>query len=105
MLSADASHLRKYLATLGIAIIAGTLSIAGLALRLQDALLVKQVDLVELTPQARETLERRQDYEGMIVVALPSFVVIGLLLGAGLATYGLVGWADRQRRARERPPG
>jgi hypothetical protein len=101
MLSADASHLRKYLATLGVAIIAGTLSIAGLAMRLQNALLVKQVDLVELTPQARETLERRQDYEGIITVALPFFVLVGVLVGAGLAIYGLVGWADRQRRADE----
>ena len=49
MLSADASHLRKYLATLGVAIVVGTVSLTSLVMRLQAELLVKRSELAELT--------------------------------------------------------
>jgi hypothetical protein len=45
MLTTDQSHLRKYLATLGVVIFAGVISLSGLFLRLQDDLLIKQSDL------------------------------------------------------------
>src|SRR4051794_15593633 len=99
MWSTDQSHLRKYLATLGVAIIAGVISLSGLFLRLQDDLLVKKEDLASLTPTARGTIERRQDYLGVATTALPYFLVGGCLLGASLTGYGLVGWAKRQKVA------
>lgn len=99
MLSADASHLRKYLATLGVAIFAATVSLAGLAMRVQAELLVKQSELALLTPTARHTIERRQHYASVVTAFLPCMLLLGCLLGIGLAVYGISGWAKRQQVA------
>lgn len=101
MLTTDQSHLRKYLATLGVAIFAGVVSLSGLFFRVQSDLLVKQSDLNELTPGARETIERRQAYLDAATTILPWFLIIGCATGVGLAAYGLVGWARRQAVADE----
>lgn len=101
MLSAEASHLRKYLATLGIGMVAATISLAGLALRLQEDLLVKQDELQQLTPTARETIERRQDYLSVMSIILPWFVLVGCVAGIALAAYGIRGWSKRQKVADE----
>lgn len=96
MLSADASHLRKYLATLGVAIIVGTISLASLVMRLQSELLVKQSELAELTPIARDTIERRQRYASVVTDLVPFLLLLGCMLGIGLAIYGIRGWTKRQ---------
>lgn len=96
MLSTDQSHLRKYLATLGVATIAGVISLSGLILRLQDDLLVTASELEALTPSAQRTLEQRQQYLGLGTTALPWFLTFGCLVGLGLCVYGLVGWSRRQ---------
>jgi hypothetical protein len=102
MFSADQGHLRKYLTTLGVTIAAGTLSLAGLFLRLAQDLIVTRSTLAKLTPIARAALLQRQRYLAVGTTVLPFFVVIGFFGGLGLATYGLVGWARRQRIADER---
>lgn len=101
MLSADASHLRKYLATLGVAIVVGTISLSSLVMRLQDELLVKQSELAELTPIARDTIERRQRYASVVTDLVPFLLFLGCMLGIGLAAYGVRGWAQRQGVADE----
>jgi hypothetical protein len=99
VLSTDQTHLRKYLATLGVAIAAGTLSLAGLFLKLQEDLLVTTSTLAQLTPTSRAALLERQRYLAFGTYILPYFVLIGFLGGLSLATYGLIGWRERQRVA------
>ena len=101
MFSTDQTHLRRYFATLGVAIAAGTLSLAGLFLKLQQDLLVTKSTLANVTPSAREALLRRQDYLTFGTYVLPWFVLVGLG-GLGLSAYGLVGWARRQKIIDER---
>lgn len=95
-MSPDQSHLRKYLATLGVAIVAGVISVSGLFLRLQDDLLVSTSELATLTPLAREAIEQRQQYIDLATTALPWFLLGGCLLGLSLSAYGVIGWAKRQ---------
>jgi hypothetical protein len=102
MFSTDPTHLRRYFATLGVAIAAGTLSLAGLFLKLQQDLLVPQSILARLTPTARNTLMRRQEYLSLGTTILPWFVLVGFLIGIGLTAYGMIGWARRQKVIDER---
>jgi hypothetical protein len=102
MFTSDQSHLRRYLTTLGVAIAAGTLSLAGLFLKLQQDLTVTQSTLAKLTPTARATLLRRQDYLSLGTAILPWFVLVGFFGGVGLAAYGMIGWARRQKVIDER---
>jgi hypothetical protein len=92
----DNSHLRKYLATLGVAIVAGTLSLAGLFLKLQQDLLVTPDQLSKTTPIAREAIETRQEYLATATAWLPLAVLVGVLVGLILSAYGLTGWHKRQ---------
>lgn len=100
-MTVDQSHLRKYLATLGVAIVASVISLAGLSLRLQGDLLVKQSELRELTPVGRAIILRRQHFLDVATTVLPWFLIVGCLIGLSLTTYGLVGWAKRQAVADE----
>lgn len=102
MFSTDQTHLRRYFATLGVTIAAGTLSLAGLFLKLQQDLLVPQSTLTRLTPTARNTLMRRQEYLSLGTTILPWFVLGGFLIGIGLTAYGMIGWARRQKVIDER---
>ena len=97
MLSADASHLRKYMATLGIAVIAGTVSVSMLLMRLPDEVLVPQSEIVGLTTTAQETVERRQQYASFVTLALPWFLLVGVAIGLTICIYGLRGWTQRQK--------
>jgi len=99
MLSTDQSHLRKYLATLGVAVVAGVVSISALVFRLNDVLLVKESDLAQLTPGARETIVRRQHFAEVATTALPWFLVLGVVAGLILTGFGFYGWSKRQRVA------
>lgn len=102
MLSTDQSHLRKYLATLGVAIIAGTLSLAGLFFKIEQDLLVTNSELARLTPVAQRALTQRQQYLEVATRIVPWFALVGVLAGFVLSIYGISGWAKRQRVADER---
>jgi hypothetical protein len=93
MFSTDQTHLRRYFATLGVAIAAGTLSLAGLFLKLEQDLLVTKSALANLTPAARGALLSRQQYLSVGTAILPWFVMVGFLGGVGLSVYGLIGWS------------
>ena len=97
MFSTDQSHLRRYLTTLGVAIAAGTLSLAGLFLKLEQDLLVTTTTLGQLTPTAHSALLERQRYLAIGTSILPYFVIVGFLGGLSLAAYGLIGWGRRQK--------
>jgi hypothetical protein len=97
MFSADQAHLRRYLTTLGVAVTAGTLSLAGLFLKLQEDLLVTNSTLSQVTPTARAALLERQRYLAFGTSILPYFVLVGFLGGLSLFAYGLMGWAKRQK--------
>ena len=97
MLSTDQTHLRRYLTTLGVAVAAGTLSLAGLFLKLQQDMLVTRSMLAQVTPTARAALLERQRYLAFGTSILPYFVLLGFLGGLSLAAYGLIGWNRRQK--------
>jgi hypothetical protein len=99
MLPTDQTHLRRYLTTLGVTVPAGTLSLAGLFLRLQQDMLVTKSTISQVTPTARVALLERQRYLAFGTSALPYFVLIGFLGGLSLAAYGLIGWQRRQKVA------
>lgn len=92
----DQGHIRKYLTTLGVAIVVASLGIGGFLLQTQSDLLVEQDKLAKLTPAARAAIERKQQ----IVLAATHWapLVLGALaaLGVGLAAWGLVGWRRKQ---------
>ncbi len=102
MFSTDQTHLRRYFATLGVAIAVGTLSLAGFFLQLQQQLLVTNSTLSKVTPTAREAILRRQEYLYLGTLILPWFVLVGFVGGISLAIYGIVGWARRQKVIDER---
>ena len=97
MLSTDQTHLRRYLTTLGVTVAAGTLSLAGLFLKLQEDMLVTRSTLAQVTPTARATLLERQRYLAFGTSILPYFVLLGFLGGLSLAAYGMIGWGRRQK--------
>ncbi len=99
MLSTDQTHLRRYLTTLGVTIAAGTLSLAGLFLKLQQDMFVTRSMLAQVTPTARAALLERQRYLAFGTYILPYFVVLGFLGGLSLAAYGMIGWGRRQKVA------
>lgn len=66
-------------------------------MKLQQDLIVTQLTLARLTPTARSALLRRQDYLSFATIILPWFVLFGFFGGLGLAAYGMVGWARRQK--------
>jgi hypothetical protein len=102
MFSMDQTHLRRYFATLGVAIAVGTLSLAGVFLKLQQDLVVPESTLAKLTPAARSALLRRQEYLSFGVTILPWFVLVGFFGGLTLSIYGIIGWVRRQRISDER---
>lgn len=102
MLSTDQSHFRKYLATLGVAVVGLSLSLGAYALQLTADLDVAAKDLAGLTAVARDTILARQALMRAITQATPYFMSVGALVGLAMATYGLVGWARLQAKLDER---
>lgn len=87
--------------TLGVSVIAGTLTLASLFMRSQEALLLQQEEFERLTLVAQEAMLQRQHYLDLATDWLPVFVVAGCLMGLTLAATGLLGWLKRQRIADE----
>lgn len=92
----DQGHLRKYLATLGVAIVVASLAIGGFILQTQSDLLVEQSKINSASPTGRAALEKKQHL--ILLVMDWSPLVLGLLslFGIALAIYGLRGWSKRQ---------
>jgi hypothetical protein len=92
----DQSHFRKYLATLGVAIVVGSLGLGGYYLQAQSDLLISLDQISKLTPTAQAALRKKQD----IILAAAQFApwVIGILLlvDIWISVTGLVGWSKRQ---------
>lgn len=93
----EGTHLRKYLATLGVSVSIGALGAGGFLLRSPGDLLIKQDDLRRLTPIARDAIEHRQGISYAIAFYGPYVLAAVALVGIGLATFGLLGWARRQQ--------
>lgn len=95
----ETSHLRKYLATLGVSIMLGSLGIGGFLLRNTNDLMVTTEQLTKLTPLAREAIEHRQSVSYTASIIAPYLILLGGLFGLTLTLFGLIGWARRQRVA------
>ncbi|MEV8443171.1 hypothetical protein AB0425_37825 [Actinosynnema sp. NPDC051121] len=93
----DQGHFRKYLTTLGVAIIVGSIGLGGFFLQAQGDLSVEQEKLSKLTPTAQEAIQRKQGIILVVAKVVP-YAVAGLTLaGLTLTGFGLKGWSRRQR--------
>jgi hypothetical protein len=92
----EAGHLSKYLTTLGVAIVAATVSIAGIFLRIKTELLIPAKDLDALTPEARRTILQRQEYVAFATDHYWTFVCVGVGVGVLLFGIGLYRWVPKQ---------
>ena len=96
LVGTENSHFRKYLTTLGVSLVAGSISFAGLSFKLQADLLVERSKIDSLTPIAQETLRQRQQYLHLATMALPYFLSAVVVVGLAMAIIGLKGWSRRQ---------
>lgn len=98
MIPLETGHLSKYLTTLGVAVIAGTLSLGALFLRVKTELTVTEAQLAALTPGARETILERQHYVSVATYLYPWLVGAGVLVGFVLFLFGLWRWLPMQKQ-------
>ncbi|MGH3707624.1 MAG: hypothetical protein ACRDRQ_05875 [Pseudonocardiaceae bacterium] len=96
LVGTENSHFRKYLTTLGVSLVAGSISLTGLFFKLQADLLVERSKIDSLTPIAQETLRQRQQYLHLATMALPYFLSVVVVVGLAMAIIGLKGWSQRQ---------
>lgn len=96
LVGTENSHFRKYLTTLGVSLVAGSISLAGLFFKIQADLLVETSKIDSLTPIAQETLRQRQQYLHLATMALPYFLSVVVVVGLAMAIIGLKGWSRRQ---------
>ncbi|MCR6482050.1 hypothetical protein M8542_04430 [Amycolatopsis sp. OK19-0408] len=93
----DQGHLRKYLATLGVAIVVAAIAVGGFLLQAQNDLLIEQSKLNQASATGRAAIEQKQRI--ILFVLQWSPLALGILAagGIGLAVFGLCGWAKRQK--------
>jgi len=87
----------KFVASAGIALIAGALALPWLFLREPFDLTIDESKLKTLTPIARGAVMHRQQIVAGILPWLPWASVLLASLGFGLIICGLVMWSTRQR--------
>jgi cell division protein FtsL len=102
LIGTENSHFRKYLTTLGVSLVAGSISLGGLFFKIQADLLVERSKVDSLTPIAQETLRQRQQYLQWATVALPYVLGTVVVVGLAMVIVGLKGWARRQTVADSR---
>jgi len=89
--------LNRFLVSLGLALIAGSVALAWLFFREPFDLTVTVETLQKMTPLARGVVERRQALMGSVLHVLPFVSAAGALSGVGLLIYGLKRWIPYQR--------
>src|SRR5712692_6901265 len=89
--------LNRFLVSLGLALIAGSVALAWLFFREPFDLTVTVETLQKMTPLARGVVERRQALMGSVLHVLPFVSAAGALSGVGLLMYGLKRWIPYQR--------
>jgi hypothetical protein len=92
----DQSHFRKYLATLGVAIVVASLSLGGYVLQLGGDLGVTVGELANLTETARDVVAKRQNLLFVLTAVAPFLMIVGTIGGLLLSVFGLSGWYKHQ---------
>lgn len=98
MLGGEQGHLARYITTLGVGIIAGTLSLAAIFMRMKTELLIPAAELEQLPKSSREAVVARQADIAFVASNFRELVAIGLALGLAVFALGLVLWVPKQRR-------
>lgn len=93
----DQGHLRKYLATLGVAIVVASIAVGGFILQMQSDLLVEQKKINEASETGRLALDKKQHIILFLFQWAPLALGALAAFGIGLAIYGLKGWAKKQK--------
>jgi len=86
----------KFLVSLGLVLVALSLSLPWLLLDRSFDLLVKQSDLDQLTATAQATIRHRQTVVHVVGLVAPWISVALFVLGVTLACLGVVRWRIRQ---------
>lgn len=89
-------HLYKFVASLGIALMAVAVVGPWAILRDQGALMVSEAELAELTPRAQRVLELKQAHAELVMEWYPRVAAVVFLVGAALTVCGLLFWLPRQ---------
>jgi hypothetical protein len=92
----DQGHFFKYLTTLGVAVIAASLTAGGLLLNVQNNVLIEKARIVKLTPVAQEIVAKKQSAVLAVTEWAPLAVILLSVVGIALVVVGLVGWKRRQ---------
>ncbi|MFI5589817.1 hypothetical protein ACIA5G_32540 [Amycolatopsis sp. NPDC051758] len=93
----DQGHLRKYLATLGVAVVVASIAVGGFILQMQNDLLVEQKKINESSEVGRLALDKKQHIILFLFQWSPFVLGALALLGVGLAGFGLKGWSRKQK--------
>jgi hypothetical protein len=87
----------KFVASAGIALVAGAFAVPWLFLREPFDLTIEASKLKTLTPAARDAVMHRQEIVAGVLVWLPLASAVLAILGLVLLICGLVMWYTRQR--------
>jgi hypothetical protein len=93
----EQSHYRKYLATLGVATIFGTLAVGGYLLQMPASVGTEESQIEKLPPDSQEILRQKNQLALTVIDAAPAVVIILLVIGILLFLYGIIGWRNRQQ--------
>jgi hypothetical protein len=92
----DQGHFFKYLTTLGVAVVAASLTAGGLLLNVQNDLLIEKSRIAKLTPVAQESITKKQHIILLVTEWTPLVIILLSVVGLSLITVGLTGWKRRQ---------
>lgn len=93
----DQGHLRKYLATLGVAVVVASIAVGGFILQIQNDLLVEQKKINDASETGRLAFDKKQHIILFLFQWSPLALGLLALSGIGLAVYGLRGWSKKQK--------
>jgi len=86
----------KFLASAGIALIAGAVVVPWMFLREPFDLAIEASKIAQLTPDAQSVIHARQHFVAIIINYIPVASGVMAAIGAGLAGIGLYPWRSRQ---------
>jgi hypothetical protein len=92
----DFSHLHRFKASLGLALVIAAVGLPWLVLRDDSALSISQDDLDSLTTTAKGIVEQKQRHYEMLQEALPYLSLTLLVGGIVLLVQGIRGWKEIQ---------
>ena len=98
MPSVEYRTLYRFVASLGLLAIVGSVMVPWLFINNLDVLLVTTQDLASLTPVARSVIELRQDALSVAQVFIVTFSLVMFAFGVAGLWWSLLRWSERQAK-------